>query len=464
MGADELWWLANAALRECALFAAVGFVIGGIDDLAVDAIWIVRKLWRGGVVYRRHERVSAQSLPPPRAPGLIAIFVPAWDEAGVIGAMLRHAAAAFGGADWRVYVGCYRNDPGTFAEAMRVATFEPRIRPVVIERAGPTTKADCLNHLWRAMLRDEERDGVRVKAVALHDAEDIVHSCELRIFDRLIERFDLIQLPVLPLIDGGSRWIAGHYADEFAEAHAKAMVVREALGAGLPSAGVGCAFSREMLGRIASARGGAPFDADSLTEDYELGLRVAEAGGRGAFVRMPVGKGGPLVAVRAHFPATLHEAAAQKARWMTGIALAGWDRMGWRGGIAERWMRVRDRRAPLAALALVAAYAALILWAGLALAGWRAGRSPTPFPVALTMLMLVNAALLCWRLATRAAIVGATYGWREGLRAIPRAIVANVITIMAARRALASYLVMRSTGEARWDKTSHRFPDVAPAE
>ena len=76
----------------------------------------------------------------------------------------------------------------------------------------------------------------------------------MRLFDALIERFDLVQLPVLPLIDPGSRWIGGHYADEFAEAHGKELVVREAIGASLPSAGVGCAISRDALAALAEAR------------------------------------------------------------------------------------------------------------------------------------------------------------------------------------------------------------------
>ena len=67
---------------------------------------------------------------------------------------------------------------------------------------------------------------------------------ELRIFDGLIERAAVIQLPVLPLPDPHSRWISGHYCDEFAEAHIKELVVREAVGAAIPLAGVGCAIAR----------------------------------------------------------------------------------------------------------------------------------------------------------------------------------------------------------------------------
>ncbi len=276
-------------------------------------------------------------------PGRLAIFVPAWDEAGVIGRMLVHAQAAFGEADYRLYVGCYPNDPATIA-AVRAAA-GPRVRLVIGPAPGPTSKADCLNRIWERMLADEPADGVAFKAVVLHDAEDVVHSAELALFDALIERHDLVQLPVVPLIDPGSRFVSGHYLDEFTEAHGKELVVRAGLGASLPSAGVGCAISREALAALA-ADCGAPFDPDSLTEDYELGLRLRMLGRRGAFVRLPAGPGRGVIATREYFPATLDAAVAQKARWMTGIALAGWDRLGWAGGLAERWMRLRDRQSP----------------------------------------------------------------------------------------------------------------------
>jgi adsorption protein B len=129
-------------------------------------------------------------------------------------------------------------------------------------------------------------EGRRFKAVVLHDAEDVVHADEIRLFDVMIDRFDMVQLPVLPLIAPHSRWIAGHYADEFAEAHGKHIIMREAMGAAVPSAGVGCAFARDMIGAIAEERAGAPFDAASLTEDYEIGLRIAERKGRTVFVSM----------------------------------------------------------------------------------------------------------------------------------------------------------------------------------
>lgn len=458
--AEPLLAAGAIATREIALFAAVSFALLGASDLAIDLIWIGRAS-RRAMDRRAAPLQCAATLAPPARPGPLAVFVPAWDEAAVIGAMLGHAHRAFGDADYRLYVGCYPNDPATIA-AVRKAEGK-RIRLVVGPVPGPTSKADCLNRIWEAMAEDELTEGFRFKAIVLHDAEDVVHSAELRLFDTLIERFDLVQLPVVPMIDPASRWIGGHYADEFAEAHGKDLVVREALGAAIPSAGVGCAISRDALDALARAQG-APFDPASLTEDYELGLRLGAIGGRGAFVRLPAAPGRAAVASRGYFPATLDAAVAQKARWITGIALSGWDRLGWSGGIAERWMRLRDRQSVLAAAVLYAAYLALASWLLLIAAAELGGRPVAPFPPLLTWLLTANAGLLLWRLAIRFGFVTRTYGWREGLRSIPRMPVANLIAMLAARRAVLRYLAVRRTGWAAWGKTAHAFPLVLPAE
>ena len=145
---------------------------------------------------------------------------------------------------------------------------------------------------------------------------------------------------MLPLVDPHSRWISGHYCDEFAEAHIKELVVREAVGAAIPLAGVGCAIARRPLARLAALQDGRPFAGSSMTEDYEIGLRIGALGLKTMFVRIPAQPSDRgVVASRGHFPATLGAAVRQKARWLGGIALAGWDRLGWSGGLGERWMR-----------------------------------------------------------------------------------------------------------------------------
>jgi adsorption protein B len=462
MGEAAAYGLLAAAAHEVLLFAAIGLLIGGLDDLVVDAIWIVLGIRRRAA---RWPRADIANLAAPAAPGRIAVLIGAWDESAVIGAMLRHALATFDHDDYRIYVGAYPNDPATIAAVEAVAREDERVRLVIGRRPGPTTKADCLNQIWRVLRVDEVAAKKAYKAVVLHDAEDVVHSGELRAFDTLIERFDLVQLPVLPLVDRHSRWISGHYCDEFAEAHGKQLVVREAIGAGIPSAGVGCALSRAALQRIADAGGGDPFDADSLTEDYEIGLKLGDFGMRGIFVRLPVAGGRSLVAVRAYFPATLKTAVRQKTRWLTGIALSGWERLGWRGGIAESWMRLRDRRAVLAAIVLAAAYAALAL--EVVAMAWRyAADRPVFVGVGpwLTLLLQVNLALMLWRIAMRVAMVRAAYGWGEAWRSVPRMIVGNIVAMMAARRAVFHYAGMRAKRPMAWDKTVHVFPATVPAE
>jgi adsorption protein B len=440
-------------LSEALLLVALVIALNGLDDLAVDLLWLGLR------------RRCQQMPPPPPAgpPPAFAIFVPAWDEAAVIGHMLRRLLGGLDWPDYTVFVGIYPNDPRGLAVVSAVG--DPRLRLVVNGRPGPTTKADCLNSLWAAMQAEESRAGRRFAAVVLHDAEDVVHSQELALFARHLTRPDgsghaMVQLPVLPLIDEGSPLIAGHYIDEFAQSHGKDLMVRQWLGAALPSAGVGVAFDRAMLGRIAAAQGGRPFDDDSLTEDYELGVRIHALGGRGIFVRHHVD--GQLVATAEHFPATLDAAVRQKARWLVGISLAGWDRIGWRGGWANRWMLWRDRKGPVMALVSLAAYALALLIAldALLRRAWPPAAALPPLGGAgLHALLWWNFSLLCWRLLARALFTCRDHGPVEGLLATPRAMVGNLVNALAAIRALSRYTAgLRSGRAVAWDKTVHRFP------
>lgn len=441
----------DAGAREFALFACIGFLFGGLDDLAIDLVFLSRRRWR--------------AWPPPAIHrARIAVFVPSWDEAAVIGAMLTRALGRFDHPDFRLYAGVYPNDRATLAVIAGVAARDLRLRLVINERPGPTTKGDNLNSMWRALLREEAADGWRADAIVLHDSEDVVHPAELDVFERFLPDFAVVQLPVIPLIAPESRWVSAHYADEFAEVQPRNLLVRETLGAGLPLAGVGCALRRDAMDALAAARGGQPFDAASLVEDYELGLTIAAAGGRSCFARVRDAAGVP-VCVRAYFPTGVAAAARQKARWMAGIALLGWDRLGWGGrfSLGEYWMRMRDRRALLAVLMLAIAYVTLAIGALAALAHVLLGTAP-PSPTGwLPTLLIINSALLLWRMGMRSCATGQIYGWREGLRAVPRTLVSNFVAMLAARRALAIYLETLSGAPARWDKTAHRFP-TAPGE
>lgn len=217
---SESLWIIDASAHEMLLFAGVGLLLGGIDDLLVDLLFIGHRL-RDRLRHGDRPRLTVATLPPPLVAGGIAVFVAAWDEVAVIGGMLTTALSRYDHADYRIYVGAYPNDRGTIDAIVAVAERDPRIRLVIGGRDGPTTKADCLNTLWRTLRRDDLREAASgrppTKAIVIHDAEDVVHPQELRVFDSLIERYDVIQLPVLPLVHRGARLVSGHYADEFAE-------------------------------------------------------------------------------------------------------------------------------------------------------------------------------------------------------------------------------------------------------
>ena len=443
---------------ELALFAAVGFLLFAANDLLVDIIYFTRRGWRSLTVYSRYPRAFADRLSHTPDPGLLAVFVPAWDESAVIASMLRATLQRFDYPNYVLFVGHYRNDPATAAAIASVR--DPRIEPVQIETDGPTTKADCLNYLYDALIAYETSIGRYAKAVVLHDAEDVVHPLELKLFDRLVDRAAVIQLPVMPLVDRGSRWISGHYCDEFAEAHIKELVVREAVGAAIPLAGVACAIARKPLAELAARQEGKPFAGTSMTEDYELGLRLGAHGLRTMFVRIPAEAGQRgVVASRGHFPATLGAAVRQKARWLGGIALSGWDRLGWSGSLGERWMRMRDRRGPIAALLLLAAYTAGLLWSQIWLAEALGAPVQARLDPVLTMLLTINAWLLAWRVLMRACFTASAYGLAEGLMSIPRLVVGNIIAMLAAARAISLHM---GGGPKRWEKTRHIFPAELP--
>lgn len=228
----DLWqWLA-VVQHELLLFAGVFFLIGALDDIAVDISWLWLKLTgraRTGRVDREQLQCSELSAPA-------AIVIPAWNEADVIADTIQHMLSVWPQRALRLYVGIYRNDIDTLEAAMSAARGDSRLRLVIHDRAGPSTKADCLNRLYKAIRDDEERAGERFAMVVFHDAEDMVDPAALGLLDWAVaDGAHFAQLPVEPLPQAARHWLGSHYCEEFAEAHGKAMIVRSAVGAALPS-------------------------------------------------------------------------------------------------------------------------------------------------------------------------------------------------------------------------------------
>ena len=73
----------------------------------------------------------------------------------------------------------------------------------------------------------------------------------------------------------------------------------------------------------------------------------------------------------------------------------------------------------------------------------------------LSALLWLNLFGVAMRFLMRACFTAREYGWRQGLIAIPRTFVSNIIAIMAGRRALIAYIKTLRGAPVIWDKTEH---------
>jgi bacteriophage N4 adsorption protein B len=442
---------------------AVLIAISGLDDLFIDCAYVYRRLSRYLSYYRTTPRMTAQMLThvPLKK---IAVMIPAWDESAVISAMLRATTALWPQSEVQFFVGCYPNDMETIERVRAQATRDNRIHLVQVSRQGPTTKAHCLNEIFAFVCRWETSENIIFSAFLLHDAEDLVSAREPAVISHLIDRRDILQFPVRPLVVPGSLWVSGHYLDEFAESHGKDLQVREFLGACLPSAGVGCAFSRRAMLQAGASRAGHPFDETSMTEDYELALRLGQQGLRTAFIHLTAGPSASYIATEEHFPDSFLQAVRQKSRWLMGITLQGWDRLGWAGSWANRYMLLRDRKALLTAYLNAVAFVLATVFSCVWIWQQLDENAPRFFETlsrknGLGALLGLNGYLLLHRLIVRACFVWRYHGWQQALLSIPRATVANAINFAAACRAITLYLRhRRRRTPLLWDKTAHRYP------
>ena len=448
------------------------FVVYSIDELALliaYAAWHVRH----GRASRRHPLGAAMLRQEPER--RLAILLPAWDESNVIRRMLQSNIAQLDYQNYRIFVGVYPNDPATQKEVSALALEQPRITCVVVERPGPTTKGDCLNQLYAAACRDVGISGLPYDAFVLNDAEDLISPLALRVVNHFIGDVDVVQLPVLPLPSRPAEFTAAHYGDEFAALHSRDMPVREWISGAVPSAGVGTGFSPRALQRAAELNGGMPFSLTSLTEDYDLTMRLADGDIRftfaiGALFRPAEDRTGlPIddaIAIRELFPRTVRSAVRQKGRWVVGNALQAWQQLGWGNSWGVRYFFFRDRKVLIGHLATGLAGMSLVL----TLLVWGAGAllfGDTAFPPVMPpgslveLLIRVSVVLMVVFLAVRAAFVGAVYGKAQAALSIVRAFWAGWINFAASVRAVWLFATQR---RPRWDKTAHDFPDSVTPE
>ena len=458
--------------RDCCLalawFVAIIYCLSGVQDLAYDIVNYVWRIYRR-IAYRDRPRLTLERL-RLRAQQRIAVIVPAWNEADVIDKMVEGILHRVEYKNFTIFVGTYPNDLATQHEVDVLAAAHAQVVKVVTQRPGPTSKADCLNNVYLALQRYEAQQGVNFDIIVMHDSEDVVHPYSFMLYNYLLPRVDVVQLPVLPLPTPLTRMTHWTYADEFAENHMKDVVAREKMSGFVPYAGTGTGFSRRALAILAQDNHQL-FNEGSMTEDYSLSKRVRDMGLTSIFVNLvladdrsswwtPLCKRPAFIANWAYFPMDFTRSVRQKTRWIVGISLQEWELGGWHGSWLIKENLLKDRKIFISQATTFLGYALFLYF----IISWLGEQGVLPFkwlPIihegtTLYALVVVDTGLMFFRMFERIIFVSMVYGLIGGLTSIPRIFYANIINGLAAYLALYKFIGSRWGTPVSWDKTEHQ--------
>ncbi len=467
---DLMWFL-------LIVIAAVFFLFG-LDGVFLDLYYMGYSLFRA-IKKRKYPPLTYEQLAncPEKK---IAIIVPCWQEANVIGDMLRHNVRAIDYRNYTLFVGVYANDPETVAVVQEAEKTFSSVCCVIGSNPGPTTKADNLNAMYAYILAQEAKLPERYEIIVLHDSEDMIHPLSLKLYNYLIPRKEMVQIPIFPLAVNYFNFTHWIYNDEFAEYHTKDIIVREAIRGLVPSAGVGTAFARRAIERLTEDNPGKlPFALGHLTEDYNTSLKIRLANFKAIFLtqkiwrkqyqrnsfssRLYLRKVKEYVATRALFPTEYTKAVRQKARWIIGIAIQEWLETGWKGDFSTRYCLLTDRKSLFTHLVNGLGYVVFLFW--VFYAWWQFYHPAYPslqdqfnhWPL-VWYLILGCTIIMVDRLIQRMIATWRVYGIIPALLSVPRTFYANILNLHAVLRAYHLFFFNPvNKKQPKWEKTEHIF-------
>jgi len=454
---------------------ALLFIFFSLDDLFWDAYYYFSR-WKKT---RNHLQMKDLDTVPRR---LLAVLIPAWNEAEVIGPMVENLIRSvnYPSSLFHIFIGIYPNDSDTLREIKSLEEKYPNVHGVLNPKSGPTSKAQNLNQVLKFILHFENQKHLRFASFVVHDAEDIIHPTSFKLVNYLTFQYEVVQLPVFPL-QPYPTWrtffkfiTSSTYADEFAENHYRGLLARDLSGAFVPSAGTGFILSHSVLDKVGRQD---VFEEDSITEDYKLSFRLGELGISTHFFLEGVNRvldNGKVVteyiATREIFPNTLREAVKQKSRWIYGISFQSFslgkvirDK---NFSLIVKYSLYRDWKAKYGNLLSIPGYVVFTyfvfslfyvlppIYLARSLSWW--------LSVVLTFLMVE-------RQIMRGTALWKVYGWRSAIAGclIPpllplRAVWGNVINFLATVSAWRICFFGFPKNRPRWQKTKHSYlpPEV----
>jgi len=392
----------------------------------------------------------------PTQVSTVGVFVANWGEEDVLERMVEGNLARIAMPTVSLYLGVYPNDTGTRDVAMALAKKHPeRVRVIVNTLPGPTSKGQMLNEMFRQVYSAPEPPDLAV----LHDSEDVIDPRTFEVYAAYAADHDFIQVPVFSLSSAHRSLVAATYMDEFAERHTREMIVRNALGATIPSAGVGTCMTRRLVQHFVRVRDNVLMTG-CVTEDYILGVEAKRAGFKAAFAAISANErhGLDYVATREFFPRSLAASIKQKTRWVYGINFEATRKLGWAGDVWDRYFFLRDRKGAVTNfLPPVSLFLLMMFLFG--------GADPSAtLPEVRDLLSFsvsVNMGFLLLRYIVRVGACHRVYGIWDPVGIALRWPVALYVNMAAVWRAWKTYLGESEFGTRPivWSKTVHEIPE-----
>ncbi|WP_134495457.1 glycosyl transferase family protein [Microvirga pakistanensis] len=437
----------NEFLLTTMFVVSVLINISSIDDALIDIIAF--GIVRYGL--KDLEQGSGIQVPPT------AVFVANWHEEEVLGKMVEGNLQRIPYQNVMLYLGVYPNDTGTLRVAQELEVKYPhRVRVIVNSLPGPTSKGQMLNEMFRQVFSQDDCPEMAV----LHDSEDVIDPRTFPVYASYAKNHDFIQVPVFSLNRGRGAYVASTYMDEFAERHTREMIVRNAVGAVIPSAGVGTCMTKKLIKYFLDTRGQVLMSG-TVTEDYILGVEAKRAGFRSAFAAVSANaedSGLDFVATREFFPKTLAASIKQKTRWVYGINFEATCKLGWEGSLWDKYFFMRDRKGIITNFLPPISIALLIL---LVIGAIDSAYMPYQIEGLFVISLWINFITLFSRYFIRASACKQVYGMYDFYGVAVRWPVGMYINAAAVFRAWKTYMGEScfATRPIVWSKTAHELPE-----
>lgn len=269
------WVFASGTTANAVHLIATGFYLGCVG----------LRLWAA----MSHKRLKSKPLRhrPDHELPVYSVLVPLYDEASQIDPLAR----ALDALNWpkerlEIKLICEADDQATLEAAYKESSARGRthFEVVAVPPSLPRTKPKALNYALQVCIG---------RLITVYDAEDRPHPNQLReahnAFLTNDRRVAVLQAPLV-VVNGERSWFARMFAIEYSALFDGLLPALDRAGSFGPLGGTSNHFKRAALDHIGA------WDPHNVTEDADLGIRMARAGLHFATLELPTYETAPQTA------------------------------------------------------------------------------------------------------------------------------------------------------------------------